>query len=105
MVADIRPDYDTEWAAMKAVASQLGVGSAETLRQWVRRDQVDSGTRPGVTTEESAQVEALSRRHDACSPRQSTTPAHYLQPVPGGVTETLGDRQRSTGRISASWPT
>ena len=23
MVAEVRPDYDTEWAAMKAVASKL----------------------------------------------------------------------------------
>jgi transposase len=59
MVAEVRPDYDTEWAAMKAVASKLGVGSAETVRQWVRRDQVDSGQRPGTTSEESAQVKVL----------------------------------------------
>lgn len=61
MVAEERPDYDTEWAAMKAVASKLGVGSAETVRQWVRRDQVVSRQRPGTTTEESAQVKALKK--------------------------------------------
>jgi transposase len=61
MVAEVPPDYDTEWAAMKAVASKLGVGSAETVRQWVRRDQVDSGQRPGTTSEESAQVKALKK--------------------------------------------
>jgi transposase len=59
MVAEVRPDYPTEWAAMKAVASKLGVGSAETVRQWVRRDPVDAGQRPGTMTEESAQVKAL----------------------------------------------
>ncbi|GJF35206.1 hypothetical protein KNE206_79060 [Kitasatospora sp. NE20-6] len=47
MVAEVRPDYDTEWAAMKAVASKLGVRSAETVRQWVRREQIDSGQRLG----------------------------------------------------------
>lgn len=61
MVAEVRPDYETEWAAMKAVASKLGIGAAETVRQWVRRDQIDSGTRPGTTTEESAQVKALKK--------------------------------------------
>ena len=61
MVAEVRPDYDTEWVAMKAVASKLGVGSAETVRQWVRRDQVDSGQRPGTTSEQSAQVKVLKK--------------------------------------------
>jgi hypothetical protein len=35
MVAEVRPDYDTEWAAMKAVASKLGIGTTEALRKWV----------------------------------------------------------------------
>jgi transposase len=47
MVAEVRPDYDTEWAAMKAVAQKLGIGTTETLRKWVRQDQVDAGARPG----------------------------------------------------------
>jgi transposase len=63
MVAEVRPDYDTEWAAMKAVATKLGIGTTETLRAWVRRDQIDSGTRPGTTTEESAQVKALKKEN------------------------------------------
>jgi transposase len=46
MVAEVRPDYDTEWAAMKAVASKLGIGTTETLRTWVRQDQIDSESRP-----------------------------------------------------------
>lgn len=32
MVAEVRPDYATEWATMKAVASKLGISSTETLR-------------------------------------------------------------------------
>ena len=63
MVAEVRPDYATEWAAVKAVASKLGIGSTETLRSWVRQDQIDSGTRPGTTTEESAQVRALKKEN------------------------------------------
>jgi transposase len=31
MVAEVRPDCDTEWAAMKAVAAKLGIGTTETL--------------------------------------------------------------------------
>jgi len=55
MVAEVRPNYPTEWAAMKAVAAKLGIGSAETVRTWVRQNQVDAGQRPGTATEESAQ--------------------------------------------------
>jgi transposase len=61
MVAEVRPDHETEWAEMKAVASKLGIGTAETVRQWVRRDQIDSGTQPGTKTEESAQIKALKK--------------------------------------------
>ncbi|MFD0332484.1 hypothetical protein ACFQZ0_01275 [Streptomyces erythrogriseus] len=41
MVAEIRPNYPTEWAAMKAVAAKLGIGAAETVRTWVRKTEVD----------------------------------------------------------------
>jgi transposase len=63
MVAEVRPEYDTEWAAMKAVASKLGIGTTETLRKWVRQDQIDAGARPGTTSEESAQVKALKKEN------------------------------------------
>lgn len=33
MVAEVRPDYDTEWAAMKAVASKLGIGTVTLIDQ------------------------------------------------------------------------
>ncbi|MFA3843772.1 transposase [Streptomyces aureus] len=61
MVVEVRPQYDTEWAAMKAVAAKLGIGTTETLRKWVRQDQVDAGARPGTTTEESMQVKAMKK--------------------------------------------
>jgi transposase len=51
MVAEVRPNYPTEWAAMKAVAAKLGIGSAETVRTWVRKAEVDTGRRPGVAAE------------------------------------------------------
>ncbi|WP_327375413.1 IS3 family transposase [Streptomyces sp. NBC_01216] len=63
MVAEVRPDYDTEWAALKAVAQKLGIGTTETLRKWVRQDQVDAGVRPGVTTEESAELKRLKKEN------------------------------------------
>ncbi|MET7492980.1 transposase [Streptomyces sp900116325] len=63
MVAEVRPDYDTEWSAMKAVAAKLGIGATETLRKWVRQDQVDSGNRPGVASEEPAELKRLKKEN------------------------------------------
>lgn len=36
MVAEVRPEYDTEWAAMKAVAAKLGIGTLRFNRPHTR---------------------------------------------------------------------
>jgi transposase len=61
MVAEVQSDYPSQWAAIGAVASKLGIGSAETLRKWVRRAEVDAGERPGVSSEERAEIKRLKR--------------------------------------------
>jgi transposase len=63
MVAEVRGDYPNQSAALKAVAQKLGIGSAETLRNWVKQDEVDSGRLPGTTSEESAQLKALKKEN------------------------------------------
>jgi transposase len=42
------------------VATQLGVGS-ESLRQWVKQAEVDSGRRAGTTTEDKLRISQLER--------------------------------------------
>ena len=44
------------------VAIQLGLGS-ETLRQWVKRAEIDSGERPGLTTDERQRVAELEKEN------------------------------------------
>lgn len=61
MVAEVLPNYPSEWPAMVAVADKLGVGTAETVRKWVRRAEVDGGIRPGVTSEELDEIKRLKR--------------------------------------------
>ena len=47
MVAEVRPQYPSQWAAITPVAGMLEIGAAETLRTWIRRAEVDTGVRPG----------------------------------------------------------
>ena len=59
MVGEICGDHESEWAAMTKVAHLLGVGTPETVRKWCRQWEVDAGSRPGVTTEDSAELKGL----------------------------------------------
>jgi len=62
MVLEHRGEYASEWAAIQSVASKIGC-SAETLRNWVRRTQVDTGSREGVTSEERDRMKVLEREN------------------------------------------
>ena len=63
MVAELQGEYPSQWAAIGAVAEKLGIGSTETLRKWVRRAEVDAGQRPGLTSEEHAEIKRLKREN------------------------------------------
>ena len=63
MVAEVTPGYSSQWAAITAVAQRLGIGTAETLRKWVRRAEVDAGQRAGLTSEEHAEIKRLRREN------------------------------------------
>ncbi len=59
MVREVQPDYPSEYAAIEAVARKLGIGTPETLRKWIRQDEIDAGSRRGVTSQESADLRKL----------------------------------------------
>ena len=62
MVAEVRPQYRSQWAAITAVAGMLGIGTPETLRTWIRRSDVDGGVRPGVTSQMAEENKALRKQ-------------------------------------------
>jgi transposase len=62
MVFDHQDQYPTQWKAIESIAKKLQVNH-ETLRQWVRRAETDSGQRPGVTTDERARMKELEREN------------------------------------------
>ena len=61
LVKDHVGDYESEWAAIKAVSARLGT-SAETLRRGVRQFDVDAGQAPGVPTESAREIRDLKRK-------------------------------------------
>ena len=72
MVAGLAPDYPSQYAAITAVAKKLGIGTAETLRKWVRRAEVDAGQRPGMTSAEHAEIKRLKRENAELRPHRQT---------------------------------
>jgi transposase len=62
MIEESLSEHETEHAALRHVGAKLGVG-AETLRQWRRRAEVDSGQRAGVTSDEQAELKRLKREN------------------------------------------
>jgi transposase len=54
--------YGSEWEAICPVAEML-VPTAETVRKWVRRAEVDAGERPGLKTEERERLKQLEREN------------------------------------------
>lgn len=60
LVREHRGEHRSEWAAIQSVATKLGM-TPETLRQWLLRDTVDQGQRPGSTTPEREHIRELER--------------------------------------------
>ena len=62
MVFESERDYGSQWAAILSIAQKIGC-TPETLRTWVRRVEVDTGRRDGVTSDERARMKELEREN------------------------------------------
>jgi transposase len=62
MVFDHVEEHPSQWATIRSVAEKLGC-TAEALRRWVRQAERDRGARPGLTTDERAQLKQLQREN------------------------------------------
>ena len=60
MVLEHGGEYGSQWEAIRSIAGKIGC-SPETLRKWVRRMEVDTGLRGGITSEERARIKELER--------------------------------------------
>ena len=60
MVFEHQHEYPSQWKAVCSVADKLDL-NRETLRNWVKRADVDRGGGPGLTTDERARMKDLER--------------------------------------------
>lgn len=60
MVQEHRGEYPSLWAAIESIAPKIGC-VPQTLNEWVRKHEIDSGLRDGVTSEERDRIKALER--------------------------------------------
>jgi transposase-like protein len=62
MVLTGEHEHKSRWAAITSVAAKIGC-TPETLRSWVNKMEVDSGAKPGVTTDQAARLKQLEREN------------------------------------------
>ena len=60
LVQEHRGEYPSLWAAVESIAPKIGC-VPQTLLEWVKREEVDSGQRDGLTTSERERIKALER--------------------------------------------
>ena len=60
MVQEQRGEYPSLWAAVESIAPKIGC-VPQTLLEWVKQAEVDSGARKGVTSDESQRIKDLER--------------------------------------------
>jgi len=62
LVQEHRGEYPSLWAAIESIAPKIGC-VPQTLLEWVKRVEVDTGVREGVTTAEALRVKELEREN------------------------------------------
>ena len=62
MVFELRAETGNMRGSLARVGERLGV-NPETLRNWVQKAEVDSGQRPGTTTEDKKRIAELEREN------------------------------------------
>jgi transposase len=60
MIQEHRGEYPSLWAAVESIAPKIGC-VPQTLLEWVKRAEIDAGTRPGTTTVEMQRLKELER--------------------------------------------
>ncbi len=62
MVLDHEGEHTSRWQAVVSIAAKIGC-SPYTLHEWVKKSEVESGQRAGVTSDVAARLKALEREN------------------------------------------
>ena len=62
MVLDHEAHHPSRWATILSIAAKIGC-TAQTLNEWVKKTERDSGRKPGPTTEIAARLKSLEREN------------------------------------------
>jgi transposase-like protein len=62
MVLDHESEHPSRWAAITSIASKIGC-TPQTLLEWVKKAEIDSGRRAGVPTDMSDKLKSLEREN------------------------------------------
>lgn len=62
LVQEHRGEYPSLWAAVESIAPKIGC-VPPTLLEWVKRAEIDAGSRPGTTTAELQRIKELEREN------------------------------------------
>ena len=60
MIHEHRNEYPSLWAAIESIAAKIGC-VPQTLHEWVKKYEIDTGMRDGVTSDERERIKALER--------------------------------------------
>ena len=84
--------YPSQWAAIESIAAKIGC-TAETLRNWVRQDERDSGVRDGVDHGRAAAHQGARARGARAAPGQRDPEAGQRVFRPGGARPPTASRE------------
>ena len=62
MVLDHADEHPSRWAAVTSIAAKIGC-TAQTLHEWVKKADRDSGRTPGMPTDVAEKLKALEREN------------------------------------------